>query len=202
MRRQFFVIITLLLCVSAKSWISNFNQDISFFIYNNGDKIVNNTYRNEPGCVESPGMGSARLDLEIPSDGINVYRYTTAKGKERITRFIPAKLVGNYSLTEIGSQGSLGVNINNGVVRRLNIISVYPNPVDHNNTIYIDVDADNELLNDLTLNIYNSLGQLVRHMGISANSTRIDTSDMTPSTYIFVLQGKKGFNKEFKVVIL
>lgn len=180
-------------------------------------------YQSAPVYVESLSMGSARLDLETLSDSIAVYRYTTAKGKEHISRFIPTKLVDNYSLTGISSQdtllfinyeagkpdsypvdcivGSLGANIDNAVAE-YNIVSVYPNPVDHNNTIYIDVDADNELLNDLTLNIYNSLGQLVRHMGISANSTRIDTSDMTPSTYIFVLQGKKGFYKEFKVVIL
>lgn len=180
-------------------------------------------YQSAPVYVESLSMGSARLDLETLSDSIAVYRYTTAKGKERITRFIPNKLVDNYSLTGIGSQdtllfinyeagkpdsypvdcivGSLGVNIDNAVAEH-NTVSVYPNPVVRNNTICIDVDADNELLKDLTLNIYNSLGQLVRHVGISANSTKIDTSDMTPSTYIFVLQGKKGFNKEFKVVVL
>lgn len=45
MRRNFFVVITLLLCIYAKGLISNFNHYLSSLIYENGDRIVNNTYQ-------------------------------------------------------------------------------------------------------------------------------------------------------------
>ncbi len=72
------------------------------------------------------------------------------------------------------------------------IFSIYPNPA--NESLNINVDLTNS--KNIMMNIYNSLGALVKSTSIEQQTQQINVSDLNTGFYIVELRSSKGFSKQ------
>jgi len=72
------------------------------------------------------------------------------------------------------------------------IFSIYPNPA--NESLNINVDLANT--KNMTMNIYNSLGALVKTSLIEQHTQQINVSDLSTGFYIVELRSARGASKQ------
>lgn len=82
---------------------------------------------------------------------------------------------------------------------RSQIVKAYPNPVSINETVYIDADVDEELLEGAAIDVYNISGLKIMQLKVQGRYTPVKLSNA--STYIFKFKGKDGFSKDLKVIV-
>lgn len=80
-------------------------------------------------------------------------------------------------------------------------VKVYPNPVKANETVFVEADVDEELLEGAHIEIYNISGTLVEKVKVQGRLTPVNIKSSTAGTYVFVLKGKDGFSQNLKVVV-
>jgi hypothetical protein len=80
------------------------------------------------------------------------------------------------------------------------VVKAYPNPVLTGQTIYIEADLDEELIEDATIEVYNMSGILIDNIKLQGRLTAIEARYVT-GVYAFILKSSDGFRKELKIVI-
>lgn len=80
-------------------------------------------------------------------------------------------------------------------------VKLYPNPVKMNETVYLEADVDEELLEGAYIEIYNISGLRVDRIKVEGKLTPINIKSSALGTYVFVLKGKDGFSQNMKVVV-
>ena len=81
-------------------------------------------------------------------------------------------------------------------VENMNMISVYPNPASDIVTLNINI-ANNA---NLTMNIYNVMGILVKSEILKQNQRQINTEDLCNGIYMFEIKSKEWTGKQ-KLII-
>jgi len=79
------------------------------------------------------------------------------------------------------------------------IVKAYPNPISGGESIYIDADIEDELLENAVIEVYNASGHKVKEVKVTGRITPV-TLESSTGTYIFKFKGKEGFSKELKVI--
>ena len=79
-------------------------------------------------------------------------------------------------------------------------LKAYPNPAAKGQTLYIEVDVDEELLKGAVIEVYDLSGNRVDYLSVQGRLTPVDIQYNT-SIYFFVLRAKDGFTKDFKVIV-
>lgn len=98
----------------------------------------------------------------------------------------------NASRSNIASSNKVGVDEMNDGFR----FSVYPNP--SNETIYINVEKG--MKKGMSVNIYNSIGALIKAVVMDQNNQQIDVSDLSNGLYTIELKTFTGASKQ-KLII-
>lgn len=78
-------------------------------------------------------------------------------------------------------------------------VTAYPNPLKLGETVYVDADVEEELLEGAVIDVYSISGLKIMQMKVQGRLTPIDLSNA--STYIFKFRGKDGFSKDLKVIV-
>lgn len=77
-------------------------------------------------------------------------------------------------------------------------VKAYPNPAVAGETVYVEADVDEELLEGAIIEVYNVSG--IRMMQVKVDGRLTPVNLTNASTYIFRFKGKNGFSKDLKVV--
>ncbi|MDR2887052.1 MAG: MBG domain-containing protein, partial [Bacteroidales bacterium] len=78
---------------------------------------------------------------------------------------------------------------------------VWPNPAAKGQTVYVQVDTDDEsTLDGAVIEVYNASGNRIDHLQAQGRYTPVPASYQA-GVYLFVLRGKDGFRKEMKVIV-
>jgi len=80
-------------------------------------------------------------------------------------------------------------------------VTAFPNPVSQNQTVYVEADLDEDLLEGAVIEIYTTSGIKVQQVKAQGRLTSIDMNKTVASTYIFKLVTKEGFTQNLKVVV-
>ena len=80
-------------------------------------------------------------------------------------------------------------------------VNVYPNPVRTGQTISIEADVDNELLENAVIEVCNLSGIRIEILKVPGQITPVVVRHPA-GIYIYILKGKEGFSKEFRVVVI
>jgi hypothetical protein len=104
----------------------------------------------------------------------------------------------NGSVAE-GVQQPFEISVVSGIEESVGIsltVSAYPNPT----TEYLQLNVDSEDLKDLSFQLYDINGKVLKIDKITGNQTSISMSNLLPATYLLrILQGKNEV-KTFKVI--
>jgi hypothetical protein len=79
-------------------------------------------------------------------------------------------------------------------------VKAMPNPVTSGQTLYVQTDVDEELLENAVIEVYNATGNRVARMKVQGQLTPVDMK-YSAGIYFFVLKGKDGFQKDLKVIV-
>lgn len=79
-------------------------------------------------------------------------------------------------------------------------VRAYPNPVSSSQTLYVEADVNDELLQDAVIEVYNAAGNCVGLLKVQGQLTPVDVN-YTSGIHFFILKGKDGFTKELKIVV-
>ena len=88
------------------------------------------------------------------------------------------------------TNGINNISINN------NGLSIYPNPASN----YVNIKLENTSHSNLTLNIYNIIGLLVKSETIANDQQKINISDLNNGTYLLEIKSNFG-TKTQKLII-
>ena len=80
-------------------------------------------------------------------------------------------------------------------------VKAYPNPAGLNETIYVEADVADGLLDGAVIEIYNITGVKIKQVKVQGHLTPINIDKGSLGTYIFKLKGKDGFSREVKIVV-
>lgn len=80
-------------------------------------------------------------------------------------------------------------------------VKVYPNPAKASETVYLEADVDEELLEGAYIEVYNISGVRIERIKVEGRLTPINMKSSALGTYLFVLKGKDGFSQNLKVVV-
>jgi len=80
-------------------------------------------------------------------------------------------------------------------------IKAYPNPADRYETVYVEADVDEELLEGAVIEVYNVSGLKNNQVKVQGRLTPVTLKNATSGTYIFKFKGKDGFSKDLKVIV-
>ncbi|MDU1890651.1 MAG: choice-of-anchor J domain-containing protein [Dysgonomonas sp.] len=78
-------------------------------------------------------------------------------------------------------------------------VKAYPNPVSGTETVYVDADVDEYLLQNAVIEVYSTSGSRIKEVKVTGRLTPI-VLETSSGTYIFKLRGEQGFTKELKVI--
>jgi hypothetical protein len=79
-------------------------------------------------------------------------------------------------------------------------LKAYPNPVSSGQTINIEADIDNELLENAVIEVNDLSGNRIEVLKVRGQVTPVVVRHPA-GIYIYVLKGKEGFTKEFRVIV-
>jgi hypothetical protein len=79
-------------------------------------------------------------------------------------------------------------------------VNAYPNPVAAGQTLYIQADVDDELLEEAVIEVYNMTGNRVGQLRVQGRLTPVSVK-YHAGVHVFILKGKDEFSKELKVVV-
>lgn len=82
---------------------------------------------------------------------------------------------------------------------RSQIVKAYPNPALLRETIYVEADVDEELLEGAVIDVYSISGLKIMQLKVEGKHTPVKLSNA--STYIFKFKGKDGFCKDLRVIV-
>jgi PKD repeat protein len=78
-------------------------------------------------------------------------------------------------------------------------VKAYPNPVVEGETVYVNADLDNSMLQNAVIEVYNTSGTKVQEVKVTGQVTPI-TIQSASGTYIFRFRNDQGYSKEMKVI--
>jgi len=79
-------------------------------------------------------------------------------------------------------------------------MSAHPNPVAVGQTVYIDADIEECMLNGAVIEVYNLAGNRIDTVKVQGRLTPINIRYATGS-YLFVLRSPTGFTRELKIIV-
>jgi hypothetical protein len=79
-------------------------------------------------------------------------------------------------------------------------IKAWPNPVSKGETLYVEADVDEELLQGAVIEVYNISGNRIDRLNVQGRLTPVSIK-YASGAHFFVLIGKDGFRKELKIVV-
>ncbi len=100
---------------------------------------------------------------------------------------------GDALRSNVATSGAVGINETPG---NIFIVNVFPNPA--NEKVMIDV--GNATIKNMTLNIYNALGAVVKATVMEQNKQQIDVSDLPNGLYMIEIRSSNGSSRS-KVMI-
>jgi hypothetical protein len=132
------------------------------------------------GFILQKQSGSKFITIDsLQSNGSGDYSYLDSQ---------PVKGVNTYRLEQIGITGAItysatvNVDFDNG-----GILSIYPNPAKGPVNIVVNLPS-----NTYNLNIYNSMGRLMKRLSLTGTNWTEDVSSYTTGTYILEVSDVKG----------
>ena len=79
-------------------------------------------------------------------------------------------------------------------------VKAYPSPVASGQTLYIEANADEELLKGAVIEVYDTSGNRIDYLKAQGRLTPVNV-DYVKGVYIFVLKAAGGLTKELKVLV-
>ncbi|GHT53614.1 hypothetical protein AGMMS49982_17010 [Bacteroidia bacterium] len=108
---------------------------------------------------------------------------------------------GDSYFLEMVTDAGLRFHTCEGIPQLRNIsVDAYPNPVVRSSLLNVAVEAEADLLNDATIEIYNMQGLLLETVPVNGKTT-VCASAALPGIYLYVFRAKTGFYKEAKVFV-
>jgi hypothetical protein len=107
---------------------------------------------------------------------------------------------GEYYVEATTASGAIIRTCANSISVNRMEIKAYPNPVSPSQTLYIDADIDEALLQGAVIEIYNFSGNRIAQLPVLGRLTPISINYAT-GNYIFIFKGKDGLRKDIKVVV-
>ena len=108
----------------------------------------------------------------------------------------------SYSVIVSNSQGEVISRSCPSVGLSLSSLKVeaYPNPVAIGQTLYINADVSEELLQGAIIEVYNISGNRMDYIQVQGHLTPLNTN-YTSGAYIFRFKGNNGFTKELTIIV-
>lgn len=78
-------------------------------------------------------------------------------------------------------------------------VKAYPNPALLSETVYVEADVDEELLEGAVIDVYSISGLKIMQLKAQGRYTPVKLTNA--STYIFKFKGKDGFSKDMRVIV-
>jgi len=148
-------------------------------------------------------VNSAYFEVEHSLDGraFASIGKVAAQGESSTLQFydftheLPAKGVNYYRLKQVDNDGSFEYSRIVALSFSKAAVEVYPNPaIDH---VVVVIDKDLAFDKHATINVYNSLSQLVQTQTMSTENYKIKVNDLPNGTYIIQVNiGNQIFNKQ------
>ncbi|MFV0419511.1 MAG: MBG domain-containing protein [Dysgonomonas sp.] len=82
---------------------------------------------------------------------------------------------------------------------RSQTVKAYPNPALLSETVFVEADVDEELLEGAVIDVYSVSGLKIMQLKAEGKYTPVKLSNA--STYIFKFRGKDGFSKDLRVIV-
>ena len=105
-----------------------------------------------------------------------------------------------YQVEMITTEGMVLLSCESNVSLRSMSFNAYPNPVSTGQTIYIEADVDDEMLENAMIEVSDLSGVRLELLKVQGRITPVVIRHFT-GVYIYVFKGKDGFTKEFRVVV-
>lgn len=147
------------------------------------------SYQNTQGASRTKELGTftnnaqTTQDYTFKLDDLNSQNpYITVRVEETTG---PDAVMSWLALTSL-SKNTLGVP--DSMLASTKNIIVYPNPATKNQTIYLETNSDAGFLDDTTISIYSSSGQIVSTCKTTGKQTAIDISSLSSGIYIVKYQ--------------
>ena len=80
-------------------------------------------------------------------------------------------------------------------------IMAYPNPVQSNGFIFVQINMDEKQLDHAEIEIFNIVGMSMGKVRVAGQITQINMSSLPTGMYLLNLRGKNGLNEVVKVVV-
>ena len=77
----------------------------------------------------------------------------------------------------------------------------YPNPVQSNSCIFVEINMDEKQLDHAEIEIFNIVGASMGKVRVAGPITSVDMSSLPTGIYLLNLRGKNDLNKIVKVVV-
>lgn len=84
---------------------------------------------------------------------------------------------------------------------KTDIVKAYPNPATKGETVWVEADVDEALLNGAYIDIYSVTGIKIAQVKVQGRQTSVPLGKATSGMYIFKLRGKDGFTTDLKVIV-
>lgn len=84
---------------------------------------------------------------------------------------------------------------------KTDVVKVYPNPATKGETVWVEADVDEALLEGAYIDIYSVTGIKIAQVKMQGRQTSVPLDKATSGMYIFKLRGKDGFTTDLKVIV-
>ena len=142
-------------------------------------------------CIQKRNTRKTNGIIDMMEDTYYVYHI----GAVKVERFIPTNQVHVASIIDFVATNCYSTGISDGFENKKEL-SLYPNPASDIVTLKIDNSNNTEL----TLNIYNLMGELVKSEMLKQNQQQINIGDLSSGVYMVTIKSK-DFTENQKLII-